>query len=131
MIIDQHRAHVRILFEQYLNQIQQRKGLSQRVLFPEIIELNPAEAAALESIIEDIEAVGFELTSLGNNSFAVQATPSELQNADSSKLLRSMIESSIDTGLDVKSEIHETIAFSLAKLLQFLMVEHFHRTKLR
>jgi DNA mismatch repair protein MutL len=115
MIIDQHRAHVRILFEQYLNQIQQRKGLSQRVLFPEIIELNPAEAAALESIIEDIEAVGFELTSLGNNSFAVQATPSELQNADSSKLLRSMIESSIDTGLDVKSEIHETIAFSLAE----------------
>jgi len=93
MIIDQHRAHVRILFEQYLNQIQQRKGLSQRVLFPEIIELNPAEAAALESIIEDIEAVGFELTSLGNNSFVCASyTFRTAKTRIQSKLLRSMIE---------------------------------------
>lgn len=115
MIIDQHRAHVRILYDRYLEQIRHRKGISQRVLFPEIFELSPSEVAALDAIMDDIEAVGFELSKLGNNTFAVQATPSEIQNIDSAKLLRSMIDRSIETGLDTKSEIHEAVALSLAE----------------
>jgi DNA mismatch repair protein MutL len=115
MLIEHHRAHVRILYDRYLEQIRHRKGMSQRVLFPEIFELSSSEVAALDAITDDIEAVGFELSSLGNNTFAVQATPSEIQNIDSAKLLRSMIDRSIETGLDAKSEIHEAVALSLAE----------------
>ena len=43
MIIDQHRAHVRILFEQYLRQTQEKTWHSQRVLFPEVIQFSPSE----------------------------------------------------------------------------------------
>ena len=116
MIIDQHRAHTRILFDKYLEQIRSRKGTSQRVLFPEIMELSAVEAAALPSIIDDLEALGFELSDLGNNAFAIQGIPSELENPDAPMLIRSMIDKSIETGSDVKSDIQEAIALPFARL---------------
>ena len=116
MIIDQHRAHVRILFDRYLAQIINRKGVSQRVLFPEVLELSAAEAAALPSIREDLEALGFELSHLGSNSFGIQGIPSEIGNAAPSQLIRAMLDSSMHTGNDVKDELREALALSLARM---------------
>ena len=116
MIIDQHRAHVRILYDKYLAQIINRKGISQRVLFPEVIELSAAEAATLPSIQDDLEALGFELSHLGNHSFGIQGTPSEIGNTDPSQLIRAMIDSSMHTGNDVKDELREALALSLARM---------------
>ena len=116
MIIDQHKAHVRILFDTYLEQIKNRKGVSQRVLFPEVMELSAAEAAALPSIIDDLEALGFELSELSNSSFAIQGVPSEIENGDFTELIQGMIHKSIETGSDVKTEIQESIALSLATM---------------
>ncbi len=116
MMIDQHRAHVRILFDKYLAQINSKKGVSQRVLFPEVIQLSASESVALSAIANDMEAVGFELSDLGGNAFAVQGVPSEIGNADPVALIRSMIEKSMETALDVKSEIQESIALALARL---------------
>jgi len=116
MVIDQHKAHVRILFDKFLEQIKSKRGVSQRVLFPEVLDLSASEAAALPSIMEDMEALGFELSNLGNHSFAVQGVPSEIENGDPSLLIRSMIGKSLETGSDVKSDIQESIALSLANL---------------
>lgn len=116
MLIDQHRAHVRILFDKYIEQIKNKKGVSQRVLFPEVMQLSAAEAAALPAIMDDLDALGFELGDLGNHSFAVQGVPSEIENPDAQLLIRSMIAKSIETGADVKSDIQEAIATSLASL---------------
>lgn len=114
MLIDQHRAHVRILFDQFLNQIQNNKGISQRTLFPEIIELSPSESAMIPYIIEDLEAVGFDLSHLGNNSYAINGVPSEITNTDFIVLIHNMIGRSIDSGSDVKEEIRESLALSMA-----------------
>jgi DNA mismatch repair protein MutL len=116
MIIDQHKAHIRILFEKYLTQIRKRKGVSQRVLFPEVLELSASESAALPSIMDDLEALGFELSNLGNNCFAVQGVPSEIESSNPGTIIKSMISYSLETGSDVKSEIQESIALSLARL---------------
>ena len=116
MIIDQQRAHIRILFEKYLAQIRNRKGVSQRVLFPEILELTASESAALPSIMDDLVALGFELSDLGNNCYAVQGVPSEIENIKPGQVIKSMINNSLETGSDVKSEIQESIALSLARL---------------
>ena len=116
MIIDQHKAHIRILFDKYLLQIKDKRGVSQRVLFPEIMELSAAESAALPSIMEDLEALGFELSNLGNNSFAIQGVPSEIENSNPANLISSMIKNSMETGSDIKAEIQESIALSLARL---------------
>ena len=115
MIIDQHRAHVRILFDRYLENIIQKRGFSQRVLFPEMIELTASEAAILPAIKEDLESLGFELSNLGSQTFAIQGVPSELENPDAVKLIKSMLENITETGLDVKSEIQEKLALSFAK----------------
>ena len=116
MIIDQHKAHVRILFDKYLEQIRNRKGVSQRVLFPEVLELSASEAAALPSVYDDMEALGFELSELGDRSFAIQGVPSEIENSNPSGLIRGMIHRSMETGSDAKTEIQESIALSLAAM---------------
>lgn len=114
MIIDQHRAHVRILFDKYLSQITNRKGVSQRMLFPEMIELTSAEASSLSEILEDMEALGFELSDLGNNAFAIQGISSELQNVDAVALIHSMIDKNMETGSNIQEQVHETLALSMA-----------------
>lgn len=114
MLIDQHRAHVRILFDQYLRQIQQQKGISQRTLFPEIIELSPSEAAMIPYLVDDLEAVGFDLSNLGNNTYSINSIPSEIGNADPVQLIHLIISKSVETGSDVKSEIQESLALSMA-----------------
>ncbi|MDD4451447.1 MAG: DNA mismatch repair endonuclease MutL [Proteiniphilum sp.] len=116
MIIDQHKAHIRILFDKYIAQIQQRKGVSQRVLFPEVLELSAAESASLPSLLDDLEALGFELSHLGNHSFAVQGVPSEIENVDASLLIRTIIGKSMETGSDVKEAIQEAMALSFAAM---------------
>lgn len=115
MIIDQHRAHVRILFDKYLENISKKKGFSQRVLFPEMIELSASEAAILPAIKEDLESLGFELSNLGSQTYAIQGVPSEIENPDARKLIKSMLEKITETGLDVKSEIQEKLSLSFAK----------------
>ena len=116
MIIDQHKAHIRILFDKYIAQIQQRKGVSQRVLFPEVLELSAAESASLPSLLDDLESLGFELSHLGNHSFAVQGVPSEIENVDASLLIRTIIGKSMETGSDVKEAIQEAMALSFAAM---------------
>jgi len=114
MMIDQRRAHVRILFDRFIGNIRQKKGISQRILFPEIIEFSASESAMVPYLLEDIEAVGFDLSNLGNNSYAINGIPSELENINSSELIHNMVSKSIETGSDIKDEIQESIALSMA-----------------
>lgn len=65
MIIDQQRAHIRVLYDRYLSQIENRKGASQGMLFPDIVQFPVSEIPVLESIMEDLNYLGFELTDLG------------------------------------------------------------------
>lgn len=114
-LIDQHRAHVRILFDQYMNNMRQQKGASQQVLFPEIVEFTTAEAAVLPALLEDMRFIGFDLSNLGNNSYAVNGLPAGLENVDQVVLIKDIVARAIDTGCEVHEEICEAIALSLAK----------------
>lgn len=114
MMIDQRRAHVRILFDQFLQNIKLKRGISQRSLFPEIIEFSASEAAMIPYLLEDIEAVGFDLSNLGNNSYAINGVPSELDKINPMELVHNMVSKSIETGSDVKEEIQESLALSMA-----------------
>jgi len=112
MLIDQHRAHIRVLFERYMNQISQKQGVSQGVLFPEIVQLPASEAAVLESIMEDFSAVGFELTPLGGGSYAI---PSGIEGLNPVELVRNMVHTAMEKGNDVKEEVQTILALTLAK----------------
>ncbi|WP_455636667.1 DNA mismatch repair endonuclease MutL [Parabacteroides sp.] len=114
-IIDQHRAHVRILFDQYLSNIRQQQGVSQQVLFPEIVEFTAAEAAVLPSLLEDLRFVGFDLSNLGNDNYAINGLPAGIENLDPVNLVKDIVDRAIETGCEVHERICEVIAFSLAK----------------
>lgn len=115
MLIDQHRAHVRVLFDRYMNQIGQKQGVSQGVLFPEILQLPASEAAMLEGIMDDLSAVGFELTSLGGGCYAINGIPEGIEGLSPVELLRDMVHTAMEKGNDVKEEIQHLLALTLAR----------------
>lgn len=115
-LIDQHRAHVRILFDQYITNIRQQRGASQQVLFPEIVEFTAGEATVLPTLLEDMRFIGFDLTNLGNNSYAINGLPAGVENLDPVSLIRNMVDRVIDTGCEVHEEICDSLALSLAKV---------------
>ena len=115
MFIDQHRAHVRVLYDKYIQQIKQKKGSAQGVLFPEIIDLPASQAAVLDSIIEDFNAVGFELANMGNGSYSINGIPEGIEGLDPVELVHHMLETAMEKGGDVKEEVQSILALTLAK----------------
>lgn len=115
MLIDQHRAHIRVLFDRYMNQIRQKQGMSQGVLFPEILQLPASEASVLDSILEDLSAVGFDLSPLGGGSYAINGIPSGIEGLNPIDLVRNMVHTAMEKGNDVKEEVQTILASTLAR----------------
>ena len=115
MIVDQHRAHVRILYEQYLERMASRHGDSQKVLFPEALHLTPGDDVVVQKIMPELEAIGFELTSLGGGSYAVNAVPAGLDGVDVQSLLHDMIGSAGENVSSVVEEIDRAMALAMAR----------------
>lgn len=114
-LIDQHRAHVRILFEQYQASLRLRKGVSQQVLFPEVVEFTAAEAAILPTLLDDLSFVGFDLSNLGNDTYAINGLPSGVESLSPVALVKDIVNRAIETGCEVHEEICDAIALSLAR----------------
>ena len=115
MLIDQHRAHIRVLFDRYMTQLGQRQRVAQGVLFPDIIQLPPSEAAILEDIMDDFSAVGFELTPLGGGSYAINGVPPGIEGLSPVDLVRNMLHTAMEKGSDVKEEVQTGLALTLAR----------------
>lgn len=80
MIVDQRRAHIRILYERYLAQMKEHDAATQGLLFPELLELSPSDAALLSSMLDDVRSLGFDIVPLGGSTFSVVGTPSGQTN---------------------------------------------------
>ena len=115
MIIDQQRAHIRILYDRYLTQITSRKGVSQGMLFPDIMHFSASEIPVLQSIMEDLSCLGFELTDLGGGSYAINGIPAGIEGLRPTELVQNMVHAAIEKGCKVKEEVQSMLALSLAK----------------
>lgn len=115
MLIDQHRAHVRVLFEQYMENLFQQQGVSQGTLFPEIAQFTKQETLTLEDIQADLESIGFELTNLGGGSYSITGVPSGIEGVNPIKLLHDLVASAMETGSSVKEKVHKAIALTMAR----------------
>lgn len=115
MLIDQHRAHIRVLFDRYIVQIRQKQGVSQGVLFPEILQLPASEAAVLHSIMDDLSAIGFDLSDLGGGSYAINGIPAGIEGLNPVELVRNMVHTALEKGNDVKEEIQNMLALTLSR----------------
>ena len=114
MIIDQHRADIRIRYERYMQQLADAPASSQRMLFPEVIEMAPSEAVLMEEMLPALSAVGFELTPLGPTSYAVNGVPAGIEGLSASKLLQDILDASIPVNHDSLA-INHHVALGLAR----------------
>ena len=114
MIIDQHRADVRVRYERYMQQLEETPSSSQRMLFPEVIEMAPSEAVLMEDMLPALTAVGFELTPLGPTSYAVNGVPAGIEGLNASQLLRDILASSVPVSHESVSVNHQ-VALGLAR----------------
>lgn len=115
MIIDQHRAHVRILYDRYIGQMSKQENVSQGLLFPELLTLPPSDAHVLEQIMDDLHHLGFDVTPIGGGSFSINGLPSGVEGLSPQALLQSMVASACDGGKFDISAYRHRIALSLAK----------------
>ena len=113
-VIDQHRAHLRILFDQYQQSIRQHKAASQQMLFPARVELTPAEEAALPALLDDLGYSGFDISNLGGGSYSINGVPAGMEGIDCVELLKDIIQKAIETDSKAQDEMVNMIAFSLA-----------------
>lgn len=115
MIIDQHRAHVRVLYERYLEQMQQQTSHSQKVLFPEVLQFPVSDEVILEKLLPEMSKMGFELDNLGGGSYAVNAIPTGLDGVNPLHLVQDMVFSAKEKGVKALDEVHQSLALTLAR----------------
>ncbi len=118
LIIDQQRAHERILFEKHMKYLTNRKVHSQTLLFPEQVKLIEGDVLLLNEIKDEISMLGFDISSFGNNSFMINAVPGELSdNENITKVLESILENFKKNSVEVKLDTHVNLARAMARSL--------------
>ncbi len=115
MVIDQKRAHERILFEKFMDVLISDSVASQQQLFPQTIELNPADSALLKSILEDLLSLGFDIREFGKDTFIINGTPGVLDVSSPELIVEKLLEEYKNSPVDAKAKAKEQIALSLAK----------------
>ena len=115
MMVDQHRAHVRILFERYLKQLSEQAAASQGMLFPEILELSVAQASIMDTLLDDFLHLGFDISNMGGGSFAIQGVPEGIAGLKPTSLVADMLASAMEKGSMAKEEVHRGMALTMAR----------------
>ena len=115
MWVHQRRAHIRVLFEKYRQQMSERRGASQGVLFPERVELSMNESLVLESISDELVSLGFDISSLGGGTFVLNGVPVGIEGLQPVKLLTDIIHSAMEQTGDVAEKVRDRIAAAMAK----------------
>lgn len=115
MVVNQHRAHVRVLFEQNMQCINSGSRPSQKELFPQVMHFDPSDAIVLEELMDDICALGFELSNLGGGAYSVNGIPSGIEGMDVDALLHEMIASAKCKTSDIRKDAQEALALTMAE----------------
>jgi DNA mismatch repair protein MutL len=115
LVIDQQRAHERILFEKFRKAIESNNSHVQQLLFPETLEFSPSDAAIVSALMEDFNALGFDLRSFGTNTFVVHGIPAGTEEKGCVELLEGVLETYKQNEQELHLQPHENMARSLAK----------------
>lgn len=114
-VIDQHRAHVRVLYDQYRERLARRGGASQGLLFPELLQLTTGEAVHMEQWLQDFAQLGFDINSLGGGSFSIQGVPEGIEGLDVCRLVHEMLAEAMERNSDVADDTHHSLALTMAR----------------
>ncbi|AFD09353.1 DNA mismatch repair endonuclease MutL [Solitalea canadensis] len=115
IVIDQQAAHERVLYERYLNSLDTHKANSQQSLFPQNLELSPADFELLKEMMDEIKALGFDIREFGRNSVVVDGVPSDVAGGNEALLLENLLENFKQNATILKLDKRDNLARSLAK----------------
>jgi len=113
-LIDQHVAHERVLYDRFDALFETRRPDSQRLLSPYVYEAGAAETAVLESHLEDLRAVGFDIERFSGRSFAVSSIPSLLEREHLPRFFRKVLDASLDRDESHLTRVRDRVVASLA-----------------
>lgn len=115
LLIDQQAAHERILYENYLQVLEQQSASTQKQLFPKTIDLPQADAAVLRDIIPQINLLGYDIQEFGQNTFVINGIPAEMAGHQNEEKAIEILLEQFKSNLELKLDIKENLARSLAR----------------
>ena len=115
MIIDQHRAHIRVLYDRFMADAQAHNAPSQGLLFPEMFQLSAADAAIFSELKPRFAELGFDLSDMGRGAVAVQGVPSGMEGQDYERLITDMIADLRINPTQEQSRQLESMALAMAR----------------
>ena len=116
MLIDQQAAHERILYERFLEQLENRQGASQQSLFPQTVSLSAADFELVRDLLPDIQALGFQIREFGKNTVVVEGIPADLgSNVSEVEMLEHLLEGFKNNQSELKISKRDNLARSLAR----------------
>ena len=114
-LIDQHRAHTRIIYERLMRQLKTQQAPSQRLLFPVMLTVPLSEAIVLEEIMPQLQHVGFDISPLGQGSFSILAMPLGAEGMKPAELVGSILADAVTGEAQAADTVAHLIAASLAQ----------------
>ncbi len=118
ILIDQHKAHQRILFEKYVRSFSQQQAVTQQTLFPKSLEFSNSDAAILMEILPELKALKFDIEFFGGTTFVVHGMPSDLIEENETKLIEQLLEdykmNSKSEQFDKRKNVAKTLAYQTA-----------------
>jgi DNA mismatch repair protein MutL len=133
LIVDQHAAHERILYEQMIGRFAKKDVVSQRLLLPQTIELSPKDSAELKEHMEVLEKMGFGISEFGDRSFLIDALPLFVKIETLPQLIRSVLDELNEAGKGINRDrlseevIAKTVCRHAVKANDILRVEELER----
>jgi DNA mismatch repair protein MutL len=115
MLIDQHRAHTRILYDKFIANSSGGSGHSQLSMFPKKVELNLLDYQLILSMADELAALGFEISDLGSNTISLNSYPAECEDIDATEIIQTILLDFKEGALDIKEYINDKLYLSLAR----------------
>ena len=131
MIIDQHRAHIRVLFERFMADAKSHSAASQGLLFPEMFQLSQADAAAFAELKQRFAELGFDLSDMGRGAVAVQGVPSGMEGQDYERLITDMIADLRINPTQEEDRQLESMALAMARKAAIPSGRHLSETEMQ
>lgn len=115
MVVEQHRAHVKVLYERYMNMWRRGDFVGQSLLFPEVLRLSAAQSALLEGLLNELVAIGFDLSPLGDNDWSICGVPSVLGHANPVETLMEILDAAEAGNENGTDTVRARVALSMAR----------------
>lgn len=115
LFIDQHRAHVCVLYEQINQMLRDHRGVSQQLLFPEVVDLSADDMQLMLQAEDDLRYVGFDVSQFSRSSYSINGLPAVLGEENALKAFKAILQILREEGVDARESWRDTIARQLAE----------------